>query len=146
MAKAGELDWSEELSKSETYRHAPTALWSATPGCGVDPLNKAEKILKDGEEPYRPSNEEISEHILKGVHNSPQAQWRDEDHLHREIVSQEQAEELEKNWENAIQGFYDAARANVVKEPQESKWGSGESFNSTLSEEERLKRNMFTGD
>ena len=146
--KAGDLDWSELLEKSEDYTHTPTALWAAQ-SCsgkqgGVDPLNKAEKINKKDEEPYRPSNEEIAQFILKGLGNT--AQWRDEDHLHKEIVSEKDAEEMKKAWENSIQGFYDAARAPIIKEQKNVDWGSGKSFNSTLSEEERLKRNMDLGE
>ena len=149
MAKAGELDWGEELKKTEEYKHVPTALWAADNSGGkqggVDPLNKAKKINEDGEEPYRPSDKEVSDHIMKGFADSAQGQWKDSEHLHKEIVTQEQADELEKNWENALQGFYDAAKAPVLKKGDEQKeWGSGKSFNSTLTDEERLKRNMHT--
>jgi len=151
MAKAGELDWGEELNKSDNYKHTPTALWAAeTSGSkegGVDPLNKAKKINEDGVEPYRPSNEEVSEYIMKGFANSAQGQWKDSEHLHKEIVSEAQAEEMEKNWKNGINNFYKAANTPVIKEVEkEVEWGSGESFNSTLTEEERLKRNMHTGE
>lgn len=137
-------DWSELLEKKEDYQHTPTALWatqqSGGKAGGVDPLNKSQKINKDGKEPYRPSNEEIAKFILKGLGNT--AQWKDEDHLHKEIMSEKDAEEMKKAWENSIQGFYDAARTPIIKDQKTVDWGSGKSFNSTLSEEERLKRNM----
>ena len=149
MTRAGELDWTEELNKSDNYTHVPTALWAADmhggKEGGIDPLNKSKKINEDGEVPYKPSDEEVSNYIMKDMRNGPQAQWKDSEHLHKEVVTQAQAEELQKNWENALQNFYNAAKAPVLKKSEEQEeWGSGKSFNSTLSEEERLKRNMYT--
>lgn len=150
MAKAGELNWDEELTKSDNYQHTPTALWAADNSGGkqggVDPLNKAKKINEDGVEPYRPSNKEVSEYIMKGFADSAQGQWKDSEHLHKEIVSEAEAEEMKKNWENGINNFYKTANAPVLKEEKEVDWGSGESFNSTLTDEERFKRNMYTGE
>lgn len=146
MAKAGELDWSELKKSDDKYRHTPTALWSAVPGAGVDPLNKAEKILKDGETPYKPTNEEIAKAILHGANRPGVGQWKDEDELHKEVVSQAQAEKMQKNWENTFQSFYEAGKAPINEEEQDCDWGTGKSFNSTLSEQERLKRNMYTGE
>jgi hypothetical protein len=150
MPKAGELDWSEQLNKSSDYVHTPTTLWAANNSGGkqggVDPLNKARKINEDGEIPRKPSNEEISEYILKGMDQPNLGQWKDSEHLHKEIVSQAQADELQKNWENTVQNFYEAAYAPVNKYSQEEDWGTGKSFNDSLTKEERLKRNMFTGE
>ena len=145
--KFGELDWSEELQKSDNYIHTPTALWAADmyggKEGGVDPLNKAKKIIKEGEEPYRPTDEEIRAAIM---HNAP-SQPTNEQMFGHLVVSEEQVAKAKADWDNKLQGFYDAAKAPLIpEEEQELEWGSGKSFNSTLSEEERLKRNMHTGE
>lgn len=146
MAKAGELSW-DEFEKKETIEHKPTALWVNAPGVGIAPKSDtAEPTLKKGEVPRKPSNEEIASYILKGIKSGAQAQWQDSDHLHKEVVTEDQAKELQKNWENAIDNFYKAANAPVIANPKETNWGSGKSFNSTLTEEERLRRNTYTGE
>ena len=143
MAKLGELNWDNLEKTNDNYEHKPTALWSAKPGCGVDPLNKAKPINAPGEVPAKPSNEEVASYVLKGANN----QWKDSEHLHKEIVSQEQAEQLQKDWQNSLNNFYKAAQAPTVPEvKQELEWGDGKSFNESLTEEERLKRNMYTGE
>ena len=142
-------DWSDfyEDKKEETYVHRPSALWVNDSSVGVAPKsNTAEPTLKKGEVPRKPSNEEIANYILKGVKSGPLGQWKDSDHLHREVVTEAQAKELQKNWENAIDNFYKAAQSPVNPQKQDTDWGSGKSFNSTLTEEERLRRNMFTGE
>ena len=147
MAKAGELDWGEELEKSDNYVHTPTALWAADQHgggkLGVDPLNKAEKRIKEGEEPYRPTDEEIAAAIMHGAQRQP----TDEEMFGHLVVSEEQVAKAKDEWDNTLQGFYDAARKPVLKKSEDDvDWGSGKSFNSTLSDEERLKRNMHTGE
>jgi len=143
MSKAGELDWSDFNKTEEKYEHKQTALWVNTPGVGIAPkMDGAEPTLKKGEIPRKPTNEEIASYILKGTQTGGQAQWKDSEHLSKEIVSQEQAEELQKNWNNSINDFYKVANKPVNPNSKESNWGSGKSFNSTLTEEERFKRNM----
>ena len=150
--KFGELDWSELYkSNDEEYSHEPTALWAADQHSGgklgVDPLNKAKPVNAPGEIPRKPSNEEIASYILKGLDSEHVGQWKDENHLHKEVVTQEQAEQLQSDWENALDNFYKAAQAPVVpQDEQKLEWGDGGSFNDTLTEEERLKRNMYTDD
>lgn len=144
MAKAGELDWSEELQKTDNYKHTPTALWAADQHGGgkqgVDPLNKAEKRIKDGEVPYRPTNKEISDAILHGIQRQP----TDEEMFGHLVVTEEQVAKAKADWDNPLQGFYYAAMKPVIpEEEQELEWGSGKSFNSMLSDEERVKRNMY---
>lgn len=141
--RLGDLNWDVLEKSNDNYEHKPTALWSATKSQGIDPLNNSEPILKKGEVPVRPSNEEVASYILNGANN----QWKDSEHLHKEIVSQEQAEQLQKDWSNSLDNFYKAAQAPTIPEAkQELEWGSGKSFNESLTEEERLKRNMYTGD
>ncbi len=145
MSKAGELDWSDLYKSQDDYEHTPTALWARVPGCGVDPLNKAKPVLAKGEVPRKPSDEEIAGYILKGMENESLGGWKDEDYLHKEVVSQEQAEQLQKDWDNKLDNFYKTAQTPVVPEKEQKlEWGDGASFNDTLTEEERLNRNMFT--
>jgi hypothetical protein len=144
MAKAGELDWSEELNKTDNYAHTPTALWAASQygggKHGVDPLNKAEPRLKKGEEPYRPSDEEIRAAIM---HNAPK-QPTDMEMFGHLLVTEEQIQKKKQDWENSLQKNIDDLNAPINPGNEDADWGSGKSFNSTLTEEERLKRNMFT--
>ena len=147
MAKLGELRWDELEKSDEEYTHEPTALWAADQYGGgkegVDPLNEGKPILAKGEVPPRPSNEEVAAYILKGA----DLQWKDKDHLHKEIVSQDQADQLQKDWDNKLNNIYEAAQTPIIpKEEQTKEWGSGESFNKSLTDEERIKRNMYTGD
>lgn len=138
----GTLDWDEDLKKSDNYQHVPTTLWAADQHSGgkvgVDPLNKAEPRLKEGEEPYRPTNEEIAKAVM---YNAPK-QPTDEEMFGHLVVSEEQLEKSKADWENKLQGFYDAATTPINESNEDVDWGSGQSFNSTLSDEERLKRNM----
>jgi len=150
MAKPGELDWSELLQKSDDYTHEPTALWAADQygggKHGVDPLNKAKPVNAPGEIPKEPSNEEISEYILKGTQAPGVRQATDEELFGHLVVTEEQFKKAEEDWNNTLNNFYKAAQAPVVPEDkQDSEWGDGSSFNSALTEEERLKRNMYTG-
>ncbi len=148
MAKAGELDWGEELKKSDDYVHTPTALWSAdqagSKAGGVDPLNKAKPRIKQNEEPYRPTDEEITSAVM---YNAPK-QPTDEQLFGHLVVSEEQLKKAEDDWHNTLQNFYSAANAPVLKknDNEEEEWASGKSFNSTLTEEERLERNMYKGE
>lgn len=153
MPKAGELDWSELYkSKDEEYSHEPSALWAAQnvggKAGGVDPLNKAKPVNAPGEIPRKPTNDEITLYILKGADAHGVGQWRDEDYLHKEIVSQEKADLLQKAWENRFNDHF--ALLNKPVEDQKSRdnleWGSGKSFNEALTDEERLRRNMYTGE
>lgn len=151
MAKLGELNWDEELEKSEEECvHEPTALWAADMygggKQGVDPLNKAKPVNAPGEIPRKPSDEEISEFILKGVDvngSSPLGQPTDEQMFGHLVPAEEELQKAANEWDNKIDGFYKAAQTPIIpKEKEQLEWGDGASFNDSISEEERLKRNM----
>jgi len=146
MAKAGELDWSEELNKSNNYTHTPTVLWAADQHGGgkqgVDPLNKAKPRLEKGEVPYRPTDEEISNTIL---HNAPK-QPTDLEMFGHLLVTEEELQKKEADWENKVQKNISDLNEPINSDNQEEEWGTCKSFNESLSDEERYKRNMFTGD
>lgn len=143
MAKPGELNWDELLEKKEDYTHEPSALWAADQygggKYGVDPLNKSEKLLKPGEVPKGQSNEEIAEYILRGAPKQP----TDEELFGHLVVTEEMAKAAQDQWENGMNKTINDLNQPVVKpEDQQLEWGDGTSFNDTLSEQERLKRNM----
>lgn len=145
MAKLGELDWGELLNKSkEEYKHEPTALWTAQ-ACGrkeggVDPLNKAEKRIKEGEVPRKPSNEEIAKAVL---HNAPK-QPTDEELFGHLVVSEEMAKKAEENWNTKMNSAFEAMKAPIIKkEDKDHEWATGKSFNESLTREELEKRNMY---
>ena len=144
MAKAGELDWSELEKSDKEYKHTPTALWAANESGGkeggIDPLNKAKKINEDGE-PYRPTNEEISAAIMHGASGQP----TDEQLFGHLVVTEEMAKKAKEEWEGSMNKSLTHPKI-ITEEEEETDWGSGQSFNSTLTDEERYKRNMHTGE
>lgn len=152
MPKAGELDWSDLHKSKDDYIHEPTALWAADMygggKHGVDPLNKAKPVNAPGEVPRKPTDDEIAEFILKGRDikgNLPLGQPTDEEMFGHLVVTEEQLQKAEHDWENKLNDFYKAAQEPIVpSEEQKLSWGEGSSFNDTLTEEERLRRNMFT--
>lgn len=152
MAKFGDLKWDELEKSEEEYIHEPTALWAADMHGGgkqgVDPLNKAKPVNAPGEVPIKPSNEEIAEFILKGKDvngGGPIGQPTDEQMFGHLVTTEEQLHKAKEDWDNKLNGFYEAAQSPIIpKEEEQLEWGDGASFNESLSDEERLKRNMFT--
>ena len=145
MAKFGELNWDELKKSDEEYTHEPTALWAADKHGGgkhgVDPLNKSEKLIKNGEIPKGQSDEEIAEYILRGAPKQP----TDEEMFGHLVVTEEIAKKAESDWQNKQGNLIKALNEPVIPEDQkDTEWASGESFNESLTEEERLKRNMFS--
>lgn len=137
-------------SNDISYTHTPTALWAAqtyAPNEGVDPLiGDAEPINKSGEIPRKPTDEEIAEFILRGTNSKGIRQATDEELFGHLVVTEEQMKKAEYKWDNKLDLFYKAAKEPINKSNQEYDWGSGKSFNDSLTEEERLKRNMYTGE
>lgn len=71
-------------------------------------------------------------------------QATDEELFGHLVVSEEQLKKAEAEYENKLNKWYAEANKNV--DNKDIEWGQGKSFNSTLTEEERLKRNMHLGD
>lgn len=137
--KAGELDWSE-LKKNDEKPHKPTALWVNSPECGVAPKGPATTRLAKGEVPRKPTNEEIAKAIL---HNAPK-QPTDEELFGGGVVTEEQAQKAQKEWETKLQKSL--TMPSIGKPLEEEEWGTCKSFNSTLSPEELAARNAYTGE
>lgn len=142
MAKAGELKWDELYkSKKENTTHTPSALWVNDPNIGISTKGEASPLLKKDEIPYKPSNEEITKAILAGAPKQP----TDEEMFGQFEVTEEQAAKAEKEWNSTITKSLTMPKLGKSVNDEED-WGSGKSFNSTLSREEILKRNMHLGD
>lgn len=149
MAKAGELQWDELLTKSDKeYKHKPTALWVNNASLGVAPKGDAKPLLAKGEVPIAPSNEEVTKEIMRGMDAPGLRQPTDEEMFGALVVSQEQIDAAEKAFETKIADFYSMASKPLTGKTEEldEAWGTGKSFNSTLSKSELAKRNMFTSD
>ena len=134
-----------DLTKSKKeYKHTPTALWAADQAGGkegIDPLNKGEKRLKDGEVPYRPTDKEISDAVMHGISRQP----TDQEMFGKFVVTEEMAKKAQDDWENKANKAFDEMKAPIVsKEEPTPEWGEGESFNKSLSRKELEERNMFT--
>jgi hypothetical protein len=148
MPKFGELDWSELKKSKDEYEHKPSALWAASihaPNQGVDPLKKdAGPVNKPGEVPTKPKNEEIAKAILNGWVNSPQAQWRDDEHLKKEIIDEANLAKHKRNWEeNPGAVFEQMQKDSKIGDPVEE-WNGREPLTKGLSEEELIKWRMST--
>jgi hypothetical protein len=149
MAKAGELDWSDLLNKSEEYKHTPSALWVNDPSIGVTPKGDAKPLLAKGEVPVAPSNEAITAEIMRGMDKPGLRQPTDEELFGHLVVPQEQIDAAEKSFETKIADFYSTASKPInggQTEVPDEEWANGKSFNSMLPKEELAKRNMYLGD
>ena len=144
-------DWSDlfelntELKKSDDYKHNPTALFVNNPQ-GIAPKGEAAPRLAKGEVPVKPTDEEIRKAIL---HNAPRTPSKEdvEMHLLRQglAYSPEQLKAMEEEYETRLVKSLTMPEVTKFAE-EEQDWGTGKSFNSTLSREELLKRNMDTGE
>lgn len=144
MAKAGELKWDELFkSKKEDAPHLPSALWTNSPNIGAAPKGEAKPRLQKGEIPDRPSNEEISKAILSGAKEKG-AQPTDEQMFGHLVPTEEQVKKAKEEWENRINKSL--TMPNIGAPLDDEEWGTGKSFNSTLSRAEILKRNMHLDD
>jgi hypothetical protein len=71
-------------------------------------------------------------------------QATDEELFGHLVRTEEQIKKAETEYENKLNKWYAEANKNI--DNQEIEWGEGKSFNSTLTEQERLKRNMHLGE
>ena len=138
--KAGNLDWSELLTKSDKeYKHKPTTLFINN-SQGVALKGEAVPRFAKGEVPYRPSNEEIAKAVL---HNAPK-QPTDVELFGGGVITEEQAKKAEEEWNNKLNKTL--TMPNIGKPLEKEEWGMCKSFNSSLTPEELAKRNIFTGE
>ncbi len=80
--------------------------------------------------------------LTKSAHVKLQA--TDEELFGHLVKTKEQIEKAEIEYEDKLNKWYTEANKNV--DNQEIEWASGKSFNESLTEQERLKRNMHLGD
>ena len=145
MPRAGELNW-DDLYKTnkEDIAHKPSALWVNDPSVGVAPKGEASPVLKKGEVPRKPSNEEIAKAILNNAAEKGR-QPTDEQLFGHLVPTEEQIKQAQEEWENKL--TKSLTMPNIGKSlDEEDDWGNGKSFNSSLSREESLKRNMHLDD
>lgn len=140
--KLGELDWSEDLTKSEKeYKHIPTALWAADQYGGgkegVDPLDKSEKRIKEGEVPYRPTDKEISDAVM---HNA-QRQPTDEEMFGKFVVTEEMAKAAQEEWEGRLTKSLTHPK---IGDDTAAEWTGREPLTKGMTEEELAKWRMHT--
>jgi hypothetical protein len=61
------------------------------------------------------------------------------------VVDEEHIKKTEQEYENKLNKWYETATQRITKD-EDTEWASGTSFNASLTEQERLKRNMHLGD
>lgn len=140
--KLGEINWDEDLTKSEKeYKHTPTALWAADMYGGgkegVDPLNKSEKRIKDGEVPHKPTDKEISDAVM---HNAPQ-QPTDEELFGAGVVTEEMVKKAQEEWDNKLN---QSLQHPKIGDDTAIEWTGREPLTKSMSEEELAKWRMHT--
>ena len=70
-------------------------------------------------------------------------QASDEELFGHLVRTEEQIKKAEAEYQDKLNKWY--SEANKFVDNKEEDWGDGKSFNSTLTEEERLRRNMHIG-
>lgn len=133
MPKAGELDWSSLMKGDVGEPEHPLS----------KPLDRSGPILKKGEVPTPQSDEEIRKVILSGTDRPGFKQATDQELFGHLVVPKEELEKMEKKWEGTINNWFQEASKAVGDKVAPQDWASGQSFNSTLSQEELKKRNMY---
>jgi hypothetical protein len=146
MAKAGELNW-DELKKSDDYKHKPTALWVNDPS-SVAPKGDAKPLLKNDQIPDKQTDEEIRAVIMSGMDRPGLRQPTDQEMFGALVVSQEQVDRAEAEFNNKIANFFTEASKPLTGQTEvpDEEWGCGKSFNSTLSKSQLIERNKYTGE
>lgn len=114
--------------------------WSNTPLIEPEhplsrPLGKAPgPILKKGEVPRKPTDEEISKAILSGAPSQP----TNEQLFGGGVVTEEEANKLKKGWNNSINDWYTDAKKPVENQDLNKSWGCrGPIWKEELTEEEK---------
>ena len=137
-----EVDWSD---------WEDTRDWS---GKAAEPESELSKPVeynchKGGEKVTKEELRKEAEKIIEGARNNGFRQATDEELFGHLVVSEEEMEKAEKDWENLIKDTLNAARQPIDdknKNGLDEAWESGKSFNELLDEEEVKKRDMFVGD
>jgi hypothetical protein len=80
--------------------------------------------------------------LKKGARVKLQA--TDEELFNHLVMSEEQLKKAEQDYQQRLNKWYEQVNNNV--DNKDVDWGDGKSFNDTLTEEERLQRNMYLKD
>lgn len=126
MPKAGELDWSDLMQKSE------------------EPVNDVGQSNKGGEKITKSQLQADADFIRKGFQQKGIRQPTDQEMFGHLVPSEEQVQKAEQDWHNVNKGFEE------LKKPIDNKtteWGNGKPLVDweNMSEEEKAKRNSYVG-
>lgn len=90
---------------------------------------------------------ELAKSILAGSRQNGFRQATDEELFGHLVVSEEQVQKAEQDWNNQINDFYKEASKPLEKQDSRENldWGSGKSFNDSLTPEELAERNKHIG-
>lgn len=106
-------------------------------------------ILKKGEIPRKPSDEEIKKAILDNAPKQPS----NEQLFGHLVVTEEQAVQAEKDWNNKFNDFFDLLKKPVENQGLNKSWGSrGPISKEIMTEEERrisqipVNKSLIEGD
>lgn len=106
------------------------------------------KVIKRKKvDPNSKEGEAIFSEFAKSIVRDTPKQPTDEEMFGHLVVSEEQIEKAEEDWNNTLNKHFDGQKTPV--EDQDSaenrNWGNGKSFNESLEEEELQKRNIYIG-
>ena len=109
---------------------------------GKNELIERKKVDPNSEEAKR-FFDELAKSILSGAPKQP----TDERLFGHLVVSEEQVQKAEQEWNDKLNGFYEEAAKPLEKQDsmKNTEWGSGKSFNDSLAPEELEKRNKHIG-
>jgi hypothetical protein len=113
---------------------------------GKGPVTEKKKVDPDSEEGKKFFSD-LSKSILSGSKTNGFRQATDQELFGGLVVSEEQVQKAEQEWDNQLNGFYEEAAKPLGKQdPKDNaEWGSGKSFNDDLASEELEKRNKHIG-
>jgi len=113
---------------------------------GKGPVIEKKKVDPDSEEAKQFFND-LAKSILSGSKENGFRQATDQELFGGLVVSEEQLQKAEDDWNNQLNGFYKEAAKPLEKQDSvdNAEWGSGKSFNDSLAPEELEKRNKHIG-
>jgi hypothetical protein len=113
---------------------------------GVEALPERRSIDTSSEEAEQ-YFAQLAKSALIGSKQSGLRQATDEELFDHLVVSEEQVQKAEQDWNNQINDFYTEATKPLEKQDSKENldWGNGRSFNDSLTPEELAKRNRHIG-
>ncbi len=129
MPKAGELDWSSLMKGDVGEPEHPLSKL----------LGRSGPILKKGEIPRKPTDEELRKAILSGAQGQPS----DQQLFGHLVPTEEQVKAAEEQYNDTFKKFFRQDHKPVEKQDLSKSWGSrGPIWNEKLTEEEERIRQI----